>query len=417
MRQVTILGATGSVGINALDVIQQHPDQFTVYALAAHSNVERLAAQCQVYRPRFAVLKEPRAAAQLKDLLQQKVPDTEVLVGDEGLELVASAAEVDVVVAAIVGAAGLRSTVSAVQAGKTLLLANKEALVMGGAWLMSLARRHRATLLPIDSEHNAIFQCLPSPDNADRLAGVKRLWLTASGGPFRDYSAEQLRTVTPAQACAHPVWSMGQKISVDSATMMNKGLELIEACWLFDVPADQVTIVVHPNGVLHSMVEYDDGSILSQMGSADMRIPIAHALAWPERITSGADPLELFGLQLSFERPKPALFPCLTLAQQAFVVGGSAPVVLNASNEVAVASFLSGRIGFMDIPGVIEETLSECGAAGLSFSGNPEGIAESIEADGFIENILAEDAAARRVAEGVVDTRSAAFLNGGLKIK
>jgi 1-deoxy-D-xylulose-5-phosphate reductoisomerase len=314
----------------------------------------------------------------------------EVLDGPAALEQVAAAPEVDYVMAAIVGAAGLMSTLAAARAGKRVLLANKEALVVAGAVVMKAATDHGATLLPIDSEHNAIFQCLPA-NHADGLpqTGVERILLTASGGPFRDMPAEQLVDVTPAQACAHPNWSMGRKISVDSATMMNKGLEIIEACWLFDTSPDRIQVVVHPQSVIHSMVQYTDGSVLAQLGNPDMRTPIAHALAWPERMQSGVDPLDIFAVaRLDFEPPAPERFPCLRLAYRAAADGGTAPAVLNAANEVAVAAFLEGRIGFTAIGGVVEQTMDALPP-------------EPVDGDG-LDHVLEIDARARSFAERTV---------------
>jgi 1-deoxy-D-xylulose-5-phosphate reductoisomerase len=310
-----------------------------------------------------------------------------VLEGPVALETVAAAPEVDYVMAAIVGAAGLMSTLAAARAGKRVLLANKEALVVAGAIVMKAAVDHGATLLPIDSEHNAIFQCLP-PNHADGLpqTGVERILLTASGGPFRDMPAEQLSDATPAQACAHPNWSMGRKISVDSATMMNKGLEIIEACWLFDTTPDRIQVVVHPQSVIHSMVQYSDGSVLAQLGNPDMRTPIAHALAWPERMASGVAPLDIFDIgRLDFEPPAPERFPCLRLAYQAAAEGGTAPVVLNAANEVAVAAFLDERLGFTGIGELVERTMEALPA-------------EPVDSDGLTQ-VLEIDARARSIAE------------------
>lgn len=359
VRQVTLLGATGSIGLSTLDVIRRHPDRFGVYALTASTRVAEMAALCREFRPRFAVMASEAAAAELVAELAD-LPHTEVLAGEQGLCEVAAAAEADTVMAAIVGAAGLMPTLTAVRAGKRVLLANKEALVMSGQLFMDAVAESGAELLPIDSEHNAIFQCLPPARVRDLpAAGVRRILLTASGGPFRNHSAEALRSVSPAQACAHPNWSMGQKISVDSATLMNKGLELIEACWLFNTTPDTIEVHVHPESIIHSMVEYLDGSVLAQLGSPDMRTPIANGLAWPERIDAGVPALDLFALgRFHFERPDLERFPCLRLAAEAFCAGGTAPAVLNAANEEAVAAFLDNRLGFTDIPRVIERTLA-----------------------------------------------------------
>lgn len=358
-RHISILGATGSIGLSTLDVIRRHPDRFSVYALTASTRAEELAVLCREFRPRVAVMANPEAAKTLAALLSD-LPDTQVLEGVEGLCRVASTPEIDTVMAAIVGAAGLSPTLAAARAGKRVLLANKEALVMSGKLFMDAVAEARAELLPIDSEHNAIFQCMPADKIRDpAAAGITRILLTASGGPFREYSAEDLRTVTPSQACAHPNWSMGRKISVDSATLMNKGLELIEACWLFNTTPDRVEVHVHPESIIHSMVEYADGSVLAQLGSPDMRTPIANGLAWPQRIEAGVAPLDLFAIgSFHFERPDLVRFPCLRLAAEAFEAGGTAPAVLNAANEVAVAAFLEGNLCFADIPVIIERTLA-----------------------------------------------------------
>ncbi len=359
-QQITVLGATGSIGSSTLDVISQHPERYQVFALTAHSRLNELQALCVKHRPRFAVVADASSAQRLRGDLRAAGVATEVLIGEPGLCEVAAHPDVDAVMAAIVGAAGLQSAMAAVQAGKKILLANKEALVMSGALFMSAVREYGAQLLPIDSEHNAIFQCLPC-NYADGLApvGVRRILLTASGGPFRNSSYADLERVTPAQACAHPNWSMGRKISVDSATMMNKGLELIEACWLFAARPDQVEVVIHPQSVIHSLVDYIDGSVLAQLGNPDMRTPIAHAMAWPERIASGVAPLDLFALaRMDFIAPDLQRFACLRLAIEAAQTGGAAPIVLNAANEVAVAAFLQERIRFTQIPQLIEDILS-----------------------------------------------------------
>ncbi len=356
-----MLGATGSIGLSTLDVIGRHPERYQVFALSGYSQVEQLLALCLRHSPAFAVVPSADAALRLRADLAAAGSATEVLEGEAGLCQVAAASEVDAVMAAIVGAAGLRPTLAAVEAGKKVLLANKEALVMSGALFMDAVRRSGAVLLPIDSEHNAIFQCLPG-DYARGLGavGVRRILLTASGGPFRETPSAQLEAVTPEQACAHPNWSMGRKISVDSASMMNKGLELIEACWLFDAAPAQVEVVVHPQSVIHSLVDYVDGSVLAQLGNPDMRTPIANALAWPERIDSGVAPLDLFAIaRLDFQAPDPQRFPCLRLARQAAEAGHSAPAVLNAANEVAVEAFLQRRIRFPEIAGMIEQVLEQ----------------------------------------------------------
>ena len=360
MRGVTILGSTGSIGVNTLDVLTRHPGRFRVLALTANTQVERLFEQCRQYLPQKAVMLDTHAATRLKDKIQRAGLAVEVLSGTEGLNTVATHPRAHIVVAAIVGAAGLLPTLAAVRAGKRVLLANKEPLVMSGRIFIEEAHASGAELLPVDSEHNAIFQCMPAGyRTGDAPAGVRRIFLTCSGGPFRTASAEALVSVTPEQACAHPNWVMGRKISVDSATLMNKGLELIEACWLFGMTPDRVEIVIHPQSVVHSLVEYVDGSVLAQLGNPDMRTPIAHALAWPERIESGVKNLNLFELaRLDFESPDLKRFPCLQLAYDAARAGGTMPVILNAANEVAVQAFLDRRIGFTDIPRVIEHTLS-----------------------------------------------------------
>ncbi|NLC10013.1 MAG: 1-deoxy-D-xylulose-5-phosphate reductoisomerase [Gammaproteobacteria bacterium] len=361
MQKITILGATGSIGASTLDVISQHPQTYQVFALTAHRQLDKLVELCQRFCPRYAVVETEQDAEVLQQQLTGLGLDTELLFGEAGLCQVASASEVDAVVSAIVGAAGLVPTLAAVKAGKKVLLANKEALVMSGALFMQAVREHGAQLLPIDSEHNAIYQCLPCNYHEGlQQVGVRRLLLTASGGPFRETALADLAKVTPAQACAHPNWSMGQKISVDSATMMNKGLELIEACWLFDAKPQQVEIVVHPQSVIHSLVDYVDGSVLAQLGNPDMRTPIAHALAWPDRIESGVSPLDLYQLaRMDFYEPDLERFACLKLARDAAEQGGTAPAILNAANEVAVAGFLAGQIGFLAIAHLIETVLQQ----------------------------------------------------------
>ncbi|MFE8073224.1 1-deoxy-D-xylulose-5-phosphate reductoisomerase [Marinobacteraceae bacterium S3BR75-40.1] len=379
-KRVTVLGATGSIGQSTLDVIARHPERFEIFALTACRQVEALARQCLDHNPRYAVLVDAERASELQAMLAGQCR-TQVVAGSDALSEVAAADEVDVVMAAIVGAAGLAPTLAAVETGKRVLLANKEALVMSGALFMDAVARHGAELLPIDSEHNAIFQCLPATQvrQLDQ-AGVKRILLTASGGPFRTWSLEALETVTPEQACAHPNWSMGRKISVDSATLMNKGLELIEACWLFNTDPSRIEVHVHPESIIHSMVEYLDGSVLAQLGSPDMRTPIANGMAWPERIDAGVPSLDLFQIgQFHFEAPDLERFPCLRLAADAFRTGGTAPAVLNAANEVAVEAFLNGDLRFHRIPAIIEAALSA-----VNFSP-----AESIE------QVLAQDAEAR----------------------
>ncbi|WP_095077917.1 1-deoxy-D-xylulose-5-phosphate reductoisomerase [Pseudomonas sp. Irchel s3h17] len=359
-QQITVLGATGSIGLSTLDVIARHPERYQAFALSGFSRLNELLALCIRHVPRFAVVPDPVAARGLQEVLKAAGLPTRVLVGEEGLCQVASDAEVDAVMAAIVGAAGLRPTLAAVEAGKKILLANKEALVMSGALFMQAVHKSGSVLLPIDSEHNAIFQCMPADFSRGLGAvGVRRILLTASGGPFRQTSMAELAHVTPQQACAHPNWSMGRKISVDSASMMNKGLELIEACWLFDARPSQVEVVIHPQSVIHSLVDYVDGSVLAQLGNPDMRTPIANALAWPERIDSGVAPLDLFAIaRLDFQAPDEVRFPCLRLARQAAEAGNSAPATLNAANEVAVAAFLDGRVRYLEIASIIEEVLN-----------------------------------------------------------
>ena len=361
VRSVTILGSTGSIGVNTLDVIARHPDRFQVFALSASSRVEELALQCQKFRPHFAALADATRADVLRARLKAAGCDTEVLTGDNALSEVAAHADTDVVMAAIVGAAGLQSTLAAARAGKTVLLANKEALVMAGRIFMNAVHENGATLLPIDSEHNAIFQSLPRKfgDGLSKV-GVRKIILTASGGPFRAWSLNELHSVTPDQACAHPNWVMGRKISVDSATMMNKGLEVIEAHWLFNAPADMIEVVVHPQSIVHSMVEYLDGSVIAQMGNPDMRTPIAYGLGFPDRIDAGVSPLDLAKAgKLEFSAINIERFPCIRLAYEALRLGGTAPAVLNAANEVAVEAFLNGALAFTDIPRVIEDVLGD----------------------------------------------------------
>ena len=359
MRGVTVLGSTGSIGVSTLNVIARHPDRFQVVALSAHAQTERLFEQCMAFTPRYAVLPSTDAAKKLAARLRDANLATEVLAGDQALEQIAALPEIDCVMAAIVGAAGLKPTLAAVRAGKTVLLANKESLVMSGALFMQAVKQHGACLLPIDSEHNAIFQALPRDcGNGLRRAGVTRITLTASGGPFRNTPADQLDRVTPDEACAHPNWVMGRKISVDSATMMNKGLEVIEAHWLFDAAPEIIEVVLHPQSVVHSMVSYSDGSVLAQLGNPDMRTPIAYGLGFPERIDAGVAALNLVQIaRLEFEPLDRKRFPCVDLAYQAMRTGGTAAAILNAANEIAVAAFLKNRIRFSSIARVIAETL------------------------------------------------------------
>jgi len=372
MKRLAVLGSTGSIGTNTLDVVRRHPDRFDVVALAAGRNDAALLAQCREFRPAYAVMCDGAAARRLREAIAAEKLSTQVLEGADALEQVATLAEIDAVMAAIVGAAGLPSSIAAARAGKQVLLANKEALVMSGALFMKAVAEGGATLLPIDSEHSAILQSLPSGYTCGAAhdfarAGVRRLLLTASGGPFRRTPLERLARVTPEQAVAHPNWVMGRKISVDSATMMNKGLEVIEAHWLFAAPLEAIEVVVHPQSVIHSMVEYHDGSVVAQLGAPDMRTPIACALAWPERIESGAAPLDFTTLGgLEFERLDPLRFPAVGLAREAMRRGGTAPAVLNAANEIAVEAFLDRRLAFTGIAEVIEQVLGEMDAQPLA---------------------------------------------------
>jgi 1-deoxy-D-xylulose-5-phosphate reductoisomerase len=386
---VTILGATGSIGMSTLDVISRHPDKYRVVALTANKQVKRLVEQCRVFEPQYAVLTQSDVAEEAGLLLKKAGLDTQVLSGVEGLETVVTLEETQQVMAAIVGAAGLRPTLAATKAGKRILLANKEALVMSGKIFMDEVQANNAELLPIDSEHNAIFQSMPS-NYSDGLetVGVRRIMLTASGGPFLKADTSTLQKVTPEEACDHPNWKMGKKISVDSATMMNKGLEVIEACWLFGTSPDKIQVVIHPQSIIHSMVAYDDGSVLAQLGNPDMRTPIAHAMAWPERMTSGVEDLDLFDIaQLDFERPDMKRFPCLQLAYDAMNMGGSGPAVLNAANEIAVQAFLDKNISFTDIPMIINRTLD---------------VIDNDKATS-LDSVLAADLSARKFAQTIVD--------------
>lgn len=379
LKALTILGSTGSIGLSTLDVVQRHPEQFKVFALTANRNIERMYEQCLVCQPRYAVMLNEQAAQSLAKRLKAVDCVTEVLAGKTALEQVAAAPETDYVMAAIVGAAGLLPALAAARAGKRILLANKEALVMSGQLFMDAVREHQAELLPIDSEHNAIFQCLPTQGQQ----GVERILLTASGGPFRQRALADLYTVTPEQAVAHPNWSMGQKISVDSATLMNKGLEVIEASWLFAMPLERIEVVVHPQSTIHSMVAYNDGSVLAQLGNPDMRTPIAYALGWPERLASGVAALDLFKVaRLDFEPPDLQRFPCLPLAYEAHARGGFATIALNAANEVAVQAFLERRIGFMDIPRLVSDVMK------LADTGTPI----------HLEDIIIQDEVSRSVS-------------------
>lgn len=393
MIGVTVLGSTGSVGLNTMDVLGRHRTRFKVVALTAYSDVDGLFRQCVEHQPKFAVMVEEAAAIRLTRLVKDAGLPTEVMGGEPALADVARIPEAQCVMASIVGAAGLLPTLAAVRAGKRVLLANKEALVMAGHLFMDEVRHNGAELIPIDSEHNAVFQCMPAGYRGGEWPrGVRRILLTASGGPFRNWPLERLAAVTPAQACSHPNWVMGRKISVDSATMMNKGLEVIEACWLFGASPERIEVVVHPQSVIHSLVEYEDGSVLAQLGNPDMRTPIACGLAWPERLDAGVEQLDLFALaRLDFEAPDVERFPCLGLATQAAAAGGSAPVVLNAANEIAVAAFLDERIKFTAIAEIVERTLEVAGTASVN----------------TLDEILDCDRRARRVAADAV-ARSAA---------
>ncbi len=367
IRELTVLGSTGSVGVSTLDVVARHRERFRVIALTAHQRVDLLFGQCLQFEPQYAVIGNEASAEALAFRLRAAGSATEVLCGDAALERVATLPQVDTVLAGIVGIAGLRPTYAAVCAGKRVLLANKEALVTAGPVFMAAVKRYHATLIPIDSEHNAIYQALPAGFGDDLGAcGVRRILLTASGGPFRELPAERMALVTPEQACAHPNWEMGRKISVDSATMMNKGLEVIEACWLFNARENQIAVVIHPESVIHSLVEYVDGSVLAQLGNPDMRTPIAFALGYPERIAAGVDFLDLAALgRLTFAAPDDTRFPCLQLARATMRAGGTRPAVLNAANEMAVAAFLDAQLGFDRIAQLIEDVLCDVAPAPL----------------------------------------------------
>ncbi len=389
-RVLTILGATGTIGVNTLDVVARHPGRFEVFALTGATQIERMLEQCRLHRPRYAVMTEPAAAAAVRAQAAAEGLGVEVLEGAAALRDVATAPEVDTVMAAIVGAAGLPATLAAAQAGKRILLANKETLVVSGQLFMDAVAAGGAELLPIDSEHNAIFQALPHGFRGDLArAGVHALWLTASGGPFRTLPAEAIAAATPAQAVAHPNWVMGKKISVDSASLMNKGLEVIEARWLFNAQPDQIRVLVHPQSIVHSMVEYIDGSVIAQMGTPDMRTPIAYALGFPERIDAGVSVLDLMGRQLTFEAPDTRRFPCLQLAFDALGAGGNAAAILNAANEIAVARFLDGRAPFGAIAASIAHALDR-------LAGGPAAT---------LEDLLESDRAARHVTDAFIGGR------------
>lgn len=392
MRAVTVLGSTGSIGLSTLDVCSRHPDRYRVVALTANTDVDKLFSQVEKFRPDWAVMADSRAAAELESRLKNAgLSGVKVASGAEGLDFVVSMPETDMVMAAIVGAAGLLPALAAVRAGKSLLLANKEALVLSGHLFIETAHRNNVRILPIDSEHNAIFQCLPENFTPNlRAHGVSRIMLTASGGPFLNKTLQELESVTPEQAIAHPNWDMGRKISVDSATMMNKGLEVVEARWLFELKPDQIEVVVHPQSVIHSMVEYDDGSVLAQMGNPDMRTPIAHAMAWPERIESGVKKLNLFDVaRLDFVRPDYKRFRCLQLAFDALREKNSAPAILNAANEITVAAFLERQIGFNDIARINEQVLEKIPS----------------EDSDSIEHLLEIDAESRSVTRQLIEKR------------
>ncbi len=388
-EQITILGATGSIGINTLNVISRHPEKYQVFALTAHRNVDLLAEQCLQFKPRYAVITDESKAEQLKVTLSGHNSNAQVLSTAEDLSIVASDSDVDTVMAAIVGAAGLLPTLAAVKASKKVLLANKEALVMSGSIFMQAVKESGATLLPIDSEHNAIFQSLPEHfvSQGIRSCGIENIVLTGSGGPFLNKPLDDFSSITQEEACAHPNWDMGRKISVDSATMMNKGLELIEACWMFDVKPSDIEVILHPQSIIHSMVRYKDGSVISQMGNPDMRTPIAHALAFPERVDAGVAPLDFMSIsQLTFNKPCFKRFPCLKLAIDAMKSGGNMPATLNAANEIAVEAFLQKEIGFTQIAEVIQQTLSQTDYAEIA----------------DLEAVLAADLSARQLTTQII---------------
>ena len=387
-QNITVLGSTGSIGVSTLDVIRRHPERYRAFALCAHSQIDKLFAQCLEFKPQFAVMRDAPLASALAERCRAAGLSTEVRHGVESLIELSAFPEVDAVMAAIVGAAGLEPTLAAARAGKRVMLANKEVLVMAGELFMHAVREHGAILLPVDSEHNAIFQSLPADFSHGLSAcGVQKILLTASGGPFRTVALDELSHVTPDQACAHPNWVMGRKISVDSATMMNKGLEVIEARWLFDAPREMIQVVVHPQSVIHSAVQYSDGSVLAQLGNPDMRTPIAYAMAWPERIAAGVESLDLFKIaRLDFFAPDFERFRCLQLAYDVLREGGTAPAILNAANEVAVAAFLDNRLPFLGIARLNDQVLQ-------SLSAGPEG---------SLADVLAADAEARQLAAHLV---------------
>ncbi|TSA21324.1 MAG: 1-deoxy-D-xylulose-5-phosphate reductoisomerase [Betaproteobacteria bacterium] len=386
VHTLTILGSTGTIGVSTLAVCAMHPERFRLFALSGANQIDKLAAQCRQFQPRYAVVLTADKASQLQTLLAGT--RTEVLYGIDALEQVSAAPEVDSVMAAIVGAAGLRPALAAARAGKRILLANKETLVMAGAFFMDAVKQGGATLLPIDSEHNAIFQSMPDAYDGDLKAhGVRRILLTASGGPFRTRAVESLAAVTPEEAVAHPNWVMGKKISVDSATMMNKGLEVIEARWLFNAKPNEIEVVIHPQSIIHSMVEYQDGSVIAQLSNPDMRTPIAHALAFPDRIACGVPWLELAKIgTLTFEKPDPARFPCLGLAFDALRAGGAATAILNAANEIAVAAFLDHKLPYLGIAHTLQATLDQIGTLPAN----------------SLDDLFVADAEARRVATAII---------------
>jgi len=396
LQKITILGSTGTIGLQTLDVIARHASLYEAYALAANSNVEVMLKQCLQFKPKIAVLLNEHSAQNLREKLKVAGSQTTVLSGMKGLEQVSSDSAVDIVMAAIVGAAGLKPAMAAALAGKRILLANKETLVMAGSLFMQAVKAGGATLLPIDSEHNAIFQVMPSQQLSHLSdSGIRKILLTASGGPFRRYTQTQLQAVTPAMALKHPNWVMGAKITIDSATLMNKGLEVIEAHWLFNAKPEQIEVVVHSQSVIHSMVEYIDGSVLAQLGNPDMRTPIAYALAYPNRIESGVAPLNLFEIaKLEFEAPDTKRFPCLQLAYDALVLGGTAPAILNAVNEVAVESFLNNQIHFLSIPVLIEKALNSIQSESVS----------------SLEQLQAVDAEARKFAQNQIAKQQQALM-------
>lgn len=388
-KKLSVLGATGSIGVNTIDVAARHPEKYEIYALSAHSNWPELLELCAQHSPRYAVISDASVSTEAMAAFCARGLVTELLVGPEALVDIASADDVDIVMAAIVGRAGLESSYAAASAGKRVLLANKESLVLSGSLFMTAIANSGATILPIDSEHNAIFQCLPSSYSCGEHPGkgVSKVLLTASGGPFRGYSRKQLVGVTPAQACAHPNWSMGRKISVDSASLMNKGLELIEACWLFGLQPQDIEVLIHPQSVIHSMVQYLDGSVLAQLGQPDMRTPIGYGLGWPERIDAGVEKLDFLKIaSLDFEAPDNEAFPCLALAREAFEKGGYAAAYLNAANEIAVAAFLKGNVRFTSIADIIEQVMARAPSA------VPTAIDEVIEADREARIIATESA-------------------------